>query len=70
MFFSRPAYSPELEDTIENGIYSLFLVEEKDKQYLVTMKKGNMKVIQLKTLFKDKQLVVDGYVYRKHYKVK
>ena len=66
----EPAYSPELEDTIENGIYSLFLVEEKDKQCLVTMKKGNMKVIELKTLFKDKKLVADGYIYRKYYKVK
>lgn len=69
-FLVEPAYSPELEDAIENGIYSLFLVEEKGKQYLVTMKKGNMRVIQLKTLFKDKKLVADGYVYRKYYKVK
>lgn len=69
-FLIEPAYSPELEDVIENGLYSLFLVEEKDKQYLVTMKKGNMKIIQLKTLFNDKKLIADGYVYKKHYKVK
>ena len=69
-FLVEPAYSPELEDTIENGIYSLFLVIEKDKQYLVTMKKGNMKVILLKTLFNDKKLVADGFVYRKQYKIK
>ena len=69
-FLIEPAYSPELEEVIDNGFYSLFLVEEKDKQYLVTMKKGNMKVIQLKTLFKDKKLVVDDYIYRKTHKVK
>ena len=69
-FLIEPSYSPELEDVIENGLYSLFLVEEKDKQYLVTMKKGNMKIIQLKTLFNDKKLIADGYVYKKHYKVK
>jgi transcriptional regulator with XRE-family HTH domain len=69
-FIVEPLYSPELEDIVDNGIYYLFLVEEKDKQYLVTMKKGKMKVIQLKTLFKSNKLVINDYIYKKMYQVK
>ena len=69
-FLIEPAYSPELDDVIENGINVFCLVEEKDKQYIVIMHKGTMKVFQLKTLFKDKKIVVNGYIYTKNYKIK
>lgn len=69
-FLVEAAYSPEMDDLIDNGINIFFLVEEKDKQYIVIMHKGIMKVFQLKTLFKDKKLVVNGYVYTKNKKIK
>ena len=69
-FLVEPSYSPQLEDYVENGTYSLYLVIEKEKQYLVTMKKGNMKVIELKTLFTSNKITIDGYTYKKSYKIK
>lgn len=69
-FLVEASYSPELEDFIENGIYSLFFVDEKDKQYIVTMKKGIMKVVQLKILFNSNKIIDNGYVYKKLYKLK
>lgn len=69
-FLVEPSYSPQLEDYVENGTYSLYLVIEKEKQYLVTMKKGNMKVIELKTLFTSNKMTIDGYTYKKSYKIK
>ena len=59
-----------MEDFLENGINIFCLVEEKDKQYIVIMHKGTMKVIQLKSLFTDKKLEVNGYIYTKNYKIK
>jgi hypothetical protein len=59
-----------MEDFLENGINIFCLVEEKDKQYIVIMSKDTMKVIQLKSLFANKKLEVNGYVYTKNYKLK
>ena len=69
-FLIEPSYSPELDDLIENGINIFCLVEEKDNQYIVIMHKGIMRVFKLKTLFKDKKLIVDDYVYTKNYRIK
>ena len=46
-FLVEAAYSPEMDDLIDNGINIFFLVEEKDKQYIVIMHKWIMKVFQL-----------------------
>lgn len=69
-FIVEPLYSGEAEDLVENGIYSLFLVEEDNNNYLVMMQKGVMKVTKLNTLFNDKKLVTNEYVYKKIYKIK
>ena len=69
-FFVEAAYSPEMDDFIENGLNIFFLVEEKDKQYIVILHKDTMKVFQLKSLFSNKKLEVNGYVYTKIYKLK
>jgi hypothetical protein len=45
-------------------------IEEKDKQYIVMLHKGTMLVFQLKTLFSNKKLEVNGYIYTKNYKIK
>lgn len=66
----EPAYSPEMDDFIENGINIFCLVEEKDRQFIVIMHKGTMKVIQLKTIFNEKKIIANGYVYTKNYKIK
>ena len=70
LFYVAPDLSPEMEDFLENGINIFCLVEEKDKQYIVIMHKGTMKVIQLKSLFTDKKLEVNGFIYTKNYKIK
>jgi len=70
LFYLTPGHSPEMEDFLENGINIFCLVEEKEKQYIVIMNKDTMKVIQLKTLFADKKLEINGYVYTKNYKIK
>ena len=70
LFYIAPDLSPEMEDFLENGINIFCLVEEKDKQYIVIMHKGAMKVIQLKSLFTDKKLEVNGFIYTKNYKIK
>ena len=59
-----------MDDFIENGLNIFFLVEEKDKQYIVILHKDTMKVFQLKSLFSNKKLEVNGYVYTKIYKLK
>lgn len=69
-FLVEPLYSAETENIIENGLYSLFLIIEKDKQYLVTMKKGKLRAVELKTLFTSNKLIVDGYIYKKVYSIK
>lgn len=69
-FFVEAAYSPEMDDFIENGLNIFFLVEEKDKQYIVILHNDTMKVFQLKSLFSNKKLEVNGYVYTKIYKLK
>lgn len=70
LYYLTPGYSPEMEDFMENGINIFCLVEEKEKQYIVVMNKGVMKVFQLKTLFANKKLEINGYVYTKNYKIK
>ena len=70
LFYLSQGHSPEMEDFLQNGINIFCLVEEKEKQYIVVMTKDTMKVIQLKTLFNDKKLEVNGYVYTKNYKIK
>lgn len=69
-FIVEPAFSPEMDDFLENGINIICLVEEGEKQYIVIMHKGIMKVMLLKTIFKGKKLEVNGYVYKKNYKIK
>lgn len=59
-----------MDDFLENGINIICLVEEGEKQYIVIMHKGIMKVMLLKTIFKGKKLEVNGYVYKKNYKIK
>lgn len=70
LFYLLPGHSPEMEDFLENGINIICLVEETEKQYIVIMNKGTMKVILLKTIFNNKILEVNGYVYTKLYKIK
>ena len=70
VFYLSPGQSPEMEDFLENGINIFCLVEEKEHQYLVIMSKDKMKVIQLKSLFINKKLEVNGYVYTKNYRIK
>lgn len=70
LFYLSQGHSPEMEDFLQNGINIFCLVEEKEKQYIVVMTKDTMKVIQLKTLFNDKKLEVNGYIYTKNYKIK
>ena len=70
MFYLVPGHSPEMEDFLENGVNIFCLVEEKDKQYIVMLHKGTMLVFQLKTLFSNKKLEVNGYIYTKNYKIK
>lgn len=69
-FLVELSYSSQLEYFVENDVYLLFLVIGKDKQFIVTMKKGIMKTIELKTLFKSNKLNAEGYSYRKIYKLK
>ena len=70
IFYLVPGHSPEMEDFLENGVNIFCLVEEKDKQYIVMLHKGTMLVFQLKTLFSNKKLEVNGYIYTKNYKIK
>jgi transcriptional regulator with XRE-family HTH domain len=70
IFYLVPGHSPEMEDYLENGVNIFCLVEEKDKQYIVMLHKGTMLVFQLKTLFSNKKLEVNGYIYTKNYKIK
>lgn len=70
IFYLLPGHSPEMEDFLENGINMVYLIEEKEKQYIATLNKDNIKVIQLKTLFTNKKLEVNEFVYIKNYKIK
>lgn len=69
-FIVQPAYSPEMDDFLENGINIICLVEEEDKSFIVTMHKGKMKVMKLNTIFNEKKLITNEYVYTKNYKIK
>ena len=69
-FIIEPSFSPEMEDFLENGVNTICLVEEKDNSYIVILKKGIMKIIKLKVSFSDKKLDIDGYEYKKLYKIK
>lgn len=69
-FAIATSFSPEMDDFLENGINLFYLVEEKNRQLIVIMHKGTMKVIQLKTIFNEKKIVANGFVYTKNYKIK
>lgn len=69
-FIVEPTFSPEMEEFLENGVNTICLVEEKDSSYIVILKKGIMKIIKLKVSFLGKKLEIDGYEYKKLYKIK
>ena len=69
-FIVEPTFSPEMEEFLENGVNTICLVEEKDNSYIVILKKGIMKIIKLKVSFSGKKLDIDGFEYKKLYKIK
>lgn len=68
-FAILPEYSSQAEEYLNNGINSIYLVEEDNKQYLVTMKKGHLRAMSLKTIFPNKEFEINGYIYKKLYTI-